>query len=465
MAGSGASAATSANLDTALSAATSALGGEVSALGAAASTAAFVSASNNVREGYIADAEAAAASAVTSAEETLESTEADAGSDLLSALDTVESRTASYEAAIAAAEEASTDLVGAVAAFDNANAASDFSASVSGTEAFAQGTVSAGGTFSAASGGDVFAVYGSTSGNVVLAQVNSAGDWELTSAGENADLARTTQLLSALQSDTDARDAQSEALGNLQDAVQNVVRIDQEDNTLEIDWSAATSIITNSGDDVTVDFTYSASAGDWATPSTSGPTGAIASDAATVLSARTALETALEDQSDLADALADYREMTQLESDYDDLVEAETNAELAITNEEDDDPAGLGISLLEDGEDFTAGDDVYLFAEADNDVSMSDFGADGEDQIFFGEGFTLVELEDGQSMSQNVGDASALEIFWEQDGDDLQLYVESETFGGNSTGDAEITQVTLVGFNADDITGFEGGFLTAGTAA
>jgi len=138
----------------------------------------------------------------------------------------------------------------------------------------------------------------------------------------------------------------------------------------------------------------------------------------------------------------------------------------AITNAEDDDPAGLGITLGVLGTDNgTDGDDVFLFEEdKDGTFTVNGFGEEGVDRLYFGEGYQLVQIAEGKTINNNVGSVGTLEILWQQIGDDLHLYVESEPFAGNGSSTADVTTITLVGFNAEDITGFESGFLVAGVA-
>ena len=143
-----------------------------------------------------------------------------------------------------------------------------------------------------------------------------------------------------------------------------------------------------------------------------------------------------------------------------------TAAQEAIENDTDDaDAPGLGITLLEGADNFTTDSDVYLFDETlSAGQSLTDFGADGEDKIYFGEQFSLVEIAGENGINGNEGDVAALEILWEQDGADLKLYVEEETFGGNSDGVADVTTITLTGVDAADVS-FEAGYLSAGEVA
>ena len=161
-------------------------------------------------------------------------------------------------------------------------------------------------------------------------------------------------------------------------------------------------------------------------------------------------------------AVADYRELVELNSQYGALDDAVTEAREAITNEVDGDPAGLGVTSLEGDESFTINDDVYIFDEAQ---TLDDFGAIGIDKIYFGEGYTLVALGD-QDIEGNVGDISALEIFWIESASGVELYVETETFGGNASGTEDLVQLTLTGVQGVDITDeLVSGYLSAGAVA
>lgn len=171
---------------------------------------------------------------------------------------------------------------------------------------------------------------------------------------------------------------------------------------------------------------------------------------------------ALDTQSDFVKAVETYLEAKALQAELNAFTDAVTEARAALTDSVEN--GGLGVNLLEGAQNFTLADDVYLFSkDASAGASLAKFGASGEDKIFFGEGFSLVALGD-KVIADNVGSASALEIFWEQIGTSVKLYVETETFGGNSSGTAEIVEITLTGVNAANVT-FADGYLSAGTAA
>lgn len=193
--------------------------------------------------------------------------------------------------------------------------------------------------------------------------------------------------------------------------------------------------------------------------------GATAPEAQAVLDARTGLENAELALQDLNDAVTKWEAAVALDTEVTALETAVTDARDAIENTEEE--GGLGITLLEDDDNFTVEDDVYLFNEVESaDESLVGFGTSGEDKIFFGEGFSLVEITGDQGINGNLGDASALEIFWEQEGNNVNLYVETETFGGSASGVSDVVKVTLTGVDAANINDeLSAGFLTSNEVA
>lgn len=96
-------------------------------------------------------------------------------------------------------------------------------------------------------------------------------------------------------------------------------------------------------------------------------------------------------------------------------------------------------------------------------TTINKFGDKGADYLFVGDGFTLVDLGT-KVISAKVGDNAAMEIFYKQNGNNLELYIEQESFAGGLTTDGgltEIVKVTLTGVSFDDIT-LDGSFITAG---
>ncbi|WP_313506141.1 hypothetical protein [Stutzerimonas kunmingensis] len=189
--------------------------------------------------------------------------------------------------------------------------------------------------------------------------------------------------------------------------------------------------------------------------------GVDAGDTTPIVSVNTeaqALADALASLSNLQEAVANYEYARDLNAQLTAADAAIAEATAAITDSVED--GGLGVNLLAStATAFTSKDDVLLYSEG-ADKALANFGLSGEDKIFFGGDFKFVGLADDKAITDNVGDASALEILWDQQGSNLVLYVEEETFAGNSSAGAgaDITTITLTGVDAADVS-FEGGFL------
>jgi len=175
---------------------------------------------------------------------------------------------------------------------------------------------------------------------------------------------------------------------------------------------------------------------------------AIASETQSVAGAQKNIEA-------LDNALASLDKALALSSEYKALDEKVTAAEKAVTD------AGFALKVLDIGAEAASGDsDVFLFGASTINTTVTSFGLQGDDRIFFGEGFSLVELADDQAVSQNVGSSSALEIFMEQDGANTVLWVEKQAFAGSSTTTtSDLVQITLTGVTAEDVA-FDNGYLT-----
>ncbi|GAB1410468.1 hypothetical protein MASR1M90_16220 [Desulfovibrionales bacterium] len=110
----------------------------------------------------------------------------------------------------------------------------------------------------------------------------------------------------------------------------------------------------------------------------------------------------------------------------------------------------------------TAGNDIFMISSlAGKEITtVGDFGKEGRDKLFLGKGYSLVGLGD-KNITDKVGDANALEVFWKAEGNDLKLFIETEAFAGNSTGTNEIITITLTGVASKDIA-LDGEFISAG---
>jgi S-layer protein len=251
------------------------------------------------------------------------------------------------------------------------------------------------------------------------------------------------------------------------------------------DYSAATQIdkvtYTASTDTVTVTYVAGVDEADTTTvdTDTTGVTfGAVATtqegtDA--VQKAATdadALNTAINDLEAFEKLVEQFEESRDLNTELTALTKAVTDAKAAITNDADDEEApGLGLDLItiDDTNNDTAAADaesnVFIMSlEDDSTVSISNFGTDGLDQLFVGSEYNFVELGSTEKIADSLGDVSALEIFYEQDGSDVKLYIENETFAGNGSSATDMVTVTLTGVTLEDVT-MANGFISAGEIA
>ena len=183
---------------------------------------------------------------------------------------------------------------------------------------------------------------------------------------------------------------------------------------------------------------------------------------------------ARENLSNFNEAVAAFESIRTIRDEAEANEKAVTDAVEAIEDTED----GLDVDVWAEGASIDldsptdVADDVVVFSEDFDGETITNFGTTGEDRIFFGEEFSLVQLSsaDGQAFaagtdfSADVGNASALEVFWTQSGVNVELFVENKAFAGNSEGDADFTKITLAGVNSDDL-GFSNGYLTAGEPA
>lgn len=146
-----------------------------------------------------------------------------------------------------------------------------------------------------------------------------------------------------------------------------------------------------------------------------------------------------------------------LNTEADALADAVTEADEALTDSEED--GGLGVTLLSAGENFTAEDDVYLFDAEEGAQALTGFGTAGEDKIYVGDSFTQVDLAANANFANAQGDVSTLEVFFQQEGTDTVLSFENEAFAGNGTTTSDMTQITLAGVSAEDLS-LDNGYIT-----
>lgn len=399
----------------------------------------FAARSAVVQDELIADAAAAGQKAVTAAEK-----EAETG--VLSAISTVQQRATALEGRLDTEAAAKKAIVVEAAGFAAANA------DVTGVTV-PDAPLTAGTSVIAIAGPGINLTF---QGN---------GTWQVAAA----DAAAVAELegFDALLADADAWGVATlrteTARDSLQAAVDNALNL-QNDTTTE--GQGLINEGTNDDGSASVDVAFETVAGP---PVAADDTGALN----TILAARDNL-------SELQSAAKSFEFIRDIFTDAEALAKDITDAVEAI----EDADTGLGVDVWT-AADVTAGtpdtidvnsaediaDDVIVFSSELSEVEVANFGAVGEDSIFFGGDYSLVQLGStegqqfvGGDFSTDVGNSAALEVFWTQSGADVQLFVENKAFAGNSEGGADLTQITLAGVNSDDL-GFSNGYLTAGEPA
>lgn len=177
-----------------------------------------------------------------------------------------------------------------------------------------------------------------------------------------------------------------------------------------------------------------------------GPTTTNGAAAANIVAATEAHEAAETAVTDLADLVADWEEAVALETEYANLIDTQADAQAAFTANGFVAPEALTGTLA-----ATSGSDVYVLGAASvTAATVTSFGRSGTDSIFLGTDFKLNEgaLDDG--------DNQAMEIFFVQNGTRAEIHVEKAAYGSDS---GDVTVITLVGVNADDLQ-FNNGVVT-----
>lgn len=158
-------------------------------------------------------------------------------------------------------------------------------------------------------------------------------------------------------------------------------------------------------------------------------------------------QTAVDDRADL---VADAEEINGLADQLQAANDKVQDANDAIQDSEED--GGLGVTLTDFGSNASSADDLFVFSADANGSTVENFGDEGEDQIFVGTDFTRTDLDaDATFTGEAQGDSSTLEVFFQQDGDNAVLNFENEAFAGSASGTEDLTKVTLVGVNVDDL--------------
>ncbi len=168
-----------------------------------------------------------------------------------------------------------------------------------------------------------------------------------------------------------------------------------------------------------------------------------------VLDAYTAIETAQGKIEALAEAVADRTEAVAVKAEYDALVKAIADGKQAFVDAGYAEPVPLNGAAA-----ATSGSDIFMAGTAD--ATISSFGRSGEDSLFVGSQFKLNEgtLKDG--------DNAAMEVFFVQNGSRTEVHVEQAAYGSDSD---DVTVITLIGVNADDLQLVDGIISLKGAAA
>ncbi|EKU83215.1 DUF4214 domain-containing protein [Massilia timonae] len=158
-----------------------------------------------------------------------------------------------------------------------------------------------------------------------------------------------------------------------------------------------------------------------------------------------------------ADAVAAYNAAQELNGAVTAANTAITNATKVITDAGYAAPVFLSQSVTL----ATAKDDLFLANKTD--LQVRNFGAQGDDVLYVGSGLTYNDTEigtgTGQSSLRAAGDNSVLEFFLQQSGNNVIVHIENKAFGSDSGAAADITKITLVGVDLEDLV-IDNGFIS-----
>jgi len=151
----------------------------------------------------------------------------------------------------------------------------------------------------------------------------------------------------------------------------------------------------------------------------------------------------------LADAMVDYDAAQALNGKVDAADAAIAAARKVITDKGYAAPVTLADSVTL----ATAKDDVFLAGATK--VSVHNFGSQGEDYLYVGAGLTYNDTEigsgTGQTALNKAGNDKVLEFFLQQSGDNVIVHIENKAFGSTSGTSTNMTAITLVGVDLDDL--------------
>lgn len=179
-----------------------------------------------------------------------------------------------------------------------------------------------------------------------------------------------------------------------------------------------------------------------------------------VVNAEKAIDATELSQATLAEVVAEYRAAQALNTDVAASDKAIAAAAKVITDKGYAAPAELktvGLNLA------TAKDDIFFKANGDTDAIIRSFGVQGKDTLYVGTDLTYNDTEIGSGTGQTkltaAGDNAVLEFFLEQRDNDVIVHIENRAYGSEANGNADISTITLVGVDLEDIT-VANGFIT-----
>jgi hypothetical protein len=158
----------------------------------------------------------------------------------------------------------------------------------------------------------------------------------------------------------------------------------------------------------------------------------------------------------VATEVAANAEVTELAA----LNAAVTAAEATFTDADNLVP----VSIVTGTQAATPGNDIYLVDTAIATANITSFGAAGSDSIYLGTEYALVVAGTDETITDNLGSVSALELIVVDNGTDTMLYVENETFAGNAStlaaNNTDLTTITLTGVTGSDVSIDANGLVT-----
>lgn len=178
--------------------------------------------------------------------------------------------------------------------------------------------------------------------------------------------------------------------------------------------------------------------------------GALAAEAEDYAVALDALATAQDDLDALPAALAAYAAAVDAADAFTTLTDAAADSLTDLENN------GYAVVTLANADDVVASAEVDLYfttaLEADTTAEITGFGADGADKIYIGTDLVL------GGASDKLG---TLEVFLDQDGDNVIVTIETETYAYSTASTADEIVITLVGVDVADLS-YANGVITLG---